>query len=337
MGRPAASVIIGVYNRARQIGACLESLRASTFQDFEIVLVEDASSDGSGEVLERFKREHPERRVKVIHNPRNRGASGARNVGMDAAEGEVLLFTDSDCVVEPTWIEEMVKGIRLTGAAAVSGTVLDKEPSNLAERAYAGSCLVVRKTPNLMESNMALRRELGYRLDEAIFGGEGDDLAVRLRAAGHAIALVPGAVVHHHHAMGFRGYMRMGRQQGRGHAMYWYKHGRFLGRDLLAAGLAAIALPLGLADARLLVIPAALAALQLAAILLNEMHYKGKSTGESLAVLPVQVAYYAVRTESALRTWIRIALGREPAIRESRRRWTAARPRASGRSTGEGK
>lgn len=329
MTRPAASVVIGVYNRARQIGACLDSLLASTTADFELVLVEDASSDGSGEVLEAFRRAHPERRIVVVHNPRNRGASGARNVGMEHAAGEFLLFTDSDCVVEQTWIARMVEGFRRTGAGAISGTVLDKRPGNLAERAYVGSCLVTRKTPNLMESNMGLRAELGYRFDEAIFYGEGDDLATRLRAAGHGVALVPEAVVHHHHGMDFRGYMRMARVSGRGHALFWYKHGRFIGRDILAAVLAFLTLPLGLADARLLAIPALLAALQLGAILFNEVHYKGKPPGEAVAVLPVAICYYAIRTWTALRTWISARLGGEPAIQESRRRWREAR-RASG-------
>ena len=325
MSRPTASVVIGVYNRARQIERCLASLLASTTDDFEMVLVDDGSRDGSAEVLERFGREHPERLVKVVCNPRNLGASGARNAGMDAAEGEFLLFTDSDCVAEPAWIEQMVAGLRRTGAAAASGTVLDKPPTNLAERAYLGSCLVTRKAPTLMESNMGLRADLGYRFDAAIFGGEGDDLEHRLRAGGHRIALVPEAVVHHHHTLDLASYLRMGRQQGRGHAMFWYKHGRFLGRDILAAGLAVLTLPLGLVDQRLLALPVALALLQVAAILFNEVRFKGKPLLEALAVLPVQVPYYAVRTASALRTWARILLGREPAIRDSKASWDWAR------------
>lgn len=343
MTAPAASVVIGVYNRRREIVACVESLLRSTFADFEIVLVEDASTDGSGEVLDRLAREHPGR-VRVIHNASNRGASGARNVGMEAARGEVVLFTDSDCVVEPAWVEEMVKGFRRTGAAAISGTVLDKPPSNLTERAYVGSCWVMRKTPNLMEGNFGLRRDLGFRLDEAIFGGEGDDLAVRLRAASHAIALVPEAVVHHHHALRFRDYMRMGRQQGRGHALYWYKHGAWLGRDVAAGALAILTLPLGLADARLLAVPGALAALQLAGLLLNEIYYKRKPFAEALAVLPVSASFYAVRIVSVLAVLARVLAGREPAIRASRRRWreertalgarrTAAPPAAAGRQS----
>ncbi|ABS26021.1 glycosyltransferase family 2 protein [Anaeromyxobacter sp. Fw109-5] len=325
MKAPTASVVIGVFNRARQIVPCLESLLASTFQDFELVLVEDASTDDSAQVLARFKAAHPAHRIRIIQNERNRGASGSRNIGSDAAEGEFLLFTDSDCIVEPTWIEEMVKAFRSSGAPAVSGMVLDKPPTNLTERAYVGSCLVVRKTPNLMESNMGYRRSLGCRLDEAIFYGEGDDLATRLRAAGHVVALAPDAVVHHQHALHFASYMRMARVAGRGHTLYWYKHGKLLGRDIMFAGLAVLSLPLGLVDPLLLAIPALCASAQVAAILFNELHYKGKPMREALAVLPVQLAYYAVRTASALRTWTRIALGRERAIGESKTRWLEER------------
>lgn len=321
MTGPVVSVIIGVYNRRRQIVACVESLLRSTFAEFELILVEDCSQDGSGEVLERLKAEHPGRRIEVIHNERNRGASGARNVGMDAAEGEFLLFTDSDCVVTPTWIAEMVHAFRATGATAISGTVLDKPPENLTERAYVGSCLVTRKAPNLMESNFGLRRDAGFRLDEAIFGGEGDDLAVRLRHAGRTVALAPDAVVHHHHALRFRDYMRMGAQQGRGHGLYWYKHGRFVGRDIAAGTSALLTAPVAALDFRLLAVPASFAGLQLAAIVFNEVYFKRKSLREALVVLPVQVAYYVVRIRAALVTRARASLGLEAPIRESRRRW----------------
>jgi glycosyltransferase involved in cell wall biosynthesis len=323
--RPAASVIVGVYNRGREIVACVESLLASTFTDFEIVLVDDGSTDGSREVLERLRAAHPEHRIRVVGNDRNRGASAARNAGMDLAAGELLLFTDSDCLVEPTWLARMVEALRRGDAPAVSGTVRDEARSNLVERAYAGSADVVRKSPNLIEGNMGWRADLGYRLDEAIFGGEGDDLAQRMRADGHAIALVPDAVVVHRHALDFRRYMRMARQQGRGHTRYWYKHGKFLGRDILLGGLAVLTLPLGVLGAKVLAVPAALAALQIAAIVFNELHYKRKPPLEVLAVLPVSICFYAVRLGAALATWARIACGGEGAIRASRRRWLDSR------------
>lgn len=326
-----ASVVIGVFNRAGPIVACVRSLVASTSSGFEIILVEDGSTDDSALVLDRLASENPDR-IVVVRNRTNRGASGARNVGMERARGEFVLFTDSDCVVEPTWIEEMVAAFRRSGAAGVSGTVLDKQPSNRAERAYVGSCLVIHKAPNLMESNMGLRRDLGLRFDEAIFGGEGDDLAIRMRAAGQTVTLAPAAIVHHHHALTFRSYMRMARQQGHGHTLLWYKHGRLLGRDIAAGGLAVLASPLLLAGAPAACVPITLALLQLGAILFNEAHYKGKSLGEALAVAPEAVAYYAVRIAAFFGTRAGIWLGREPAIVASRRAWRTSFESARGQA-----
>ncbi len=235
---PVVTVVVGVYNRASAIVACLDSLLASTFVDYEVVLVEDASTDDSAEVLEQYLAEHAGAPLRLLRNPRNLGASGARNVGVEAACGDLVLFTDSDCVVEPTWIEELVKTFRSTAAAAASGVVLDQAASNLVERAYAGSCLTTAKAPNLMEGNMGFRRSVGVRFDESLFGGEGDDLARRITRAGGRIAFAPAAVVRHHHRLTLSAYVRMAWAIGRGHALYWYKHGLFLGHDILAGGLA---------------------------------------------------------------------------------------------------
>lgn len=319
--KPVASVAIGVFNRARQIIPCLDSLLASTEQNFQIVLVEDASSDNTREVLERYVREHPDRNIKLIINEKNRGASGSRNVGIDAADGDFVLFTDSDCIVEPTWIEEMVKTFRTTGAAAISGRVTDKPPTNLAERQYIGSCLVTAKEPNLMESNMGLRRDLGFHFDDVLFGGEGDDLAKRLRAHGHSTALAPDAAVCHHHALDLKKYFRMIYIMSRGHTFYWYKHGLVIGKDIAAMAACFLSLPLGLFGAKLLLVPAAFFCLQVLAILFNEMRYKGKPLGEALAVLPVAIPIYILRTAVSLRTLFRIMIGAEPAIRASKKAW----------------
>jgi glycosyltransferase involved in cell wall biosynthesis len=329
-----ASIIIGVYNRGRQIGPCVESLLASTFKDFELVLIDDASRDDSLAVLRELEKRDP--RIRVFENERNRGASGTRNVGMGLARGELLMFVDSDCIVEPTWLENMVAGMRRSNAAAASGIVRDPPPRNLAERAYAGTCLVAHKAPVLMECNMCLRASLGYRLDEAIFNGEGDDLARRMIADGHTLTLVDDAVVYHHHALDFPAYMRMARTVARGHVAYWYKHGKFLGRDLIFAGLAVLTLPLALIDLRLLLVPALLASLQLAAILFAELQYKRKPVGEALTVLPVLICYYAVRVTSAFKTWLQIWSGRFPAAVASKRQFQAERAARAGGARGSG-
>lgn len=328
MTGPAASIVIGVYNRGGQITACLDSLLDSTFQDFEIVLVEDRSTDDSAAVLERYRRVHPGRLIRIVHNERNLGACGARNVGIAHARGRWVFFVDSDCVVEPTWLAEMVRATA-GDAVGLSGTVRDKHPDNLAERAYAGSCLISRKAANLMECNMGLRADVAreYQFDDAIaYGGEGDDLTRRLVARGRRVAFVPDAVVHHHHVMGLGGYMRMAVRLGRGHTRYWYKHGMWVGRDVALLVLAIVTLPLALVDARVLVATSALVGLQVVAVLLNELHFKAKPLLEAIRVLPVSLLYSAVRAGSVLLTLARIASGSgEAGIRASKRRWTSAR------------
>lgn len=135
---PRASVIVCVYNRARQVLPCLESLLASTFDDFEIVLVDDASTDESPEVLARFRDDHPERSIRIVRNEINQGISGARNAGIDAARGDLVFFTDSDCTVEPDWLQQMVAAFDDAHVSAVAGTVVEPPPRNWAEMARWG-------------------------------------------------------------------------------------------------------------------------------------------------------------------------------------------------------
>jgi hypothetical protein len=220
-------------------------------------------------------------------------------------------------------VEEIVKGFKRTGAAAVSGTVFDKPPTNIAERLYIGSCNVIRKSPNLMESNMGFSRNIGFSFDEAIFGGEGDDLAKRLRVHGHKIALVPEAVVLHNHSLDLASFRRMTAQQARGHTFFWYKHGIFMGKDIAAMGGALLSLPLVLIDIWLTWVPVVFLFLQIAAIFYNESYYKGKSLKEAVIVLPLAICIYTWRAFISLVTWGRILLGLEPGIHVSKRAWRA--------------
>ena len=87
------SVIVPVYNTERYLPACVESILNQTFSDLEVILVDDGSTDGSGDLCEQYVR--MDRRVRTIHQS-NRGLSAARNAGMEVAEGEYFYFIDSD-------------------------------------------------------------------------------------------------------------------------------------------------------------------------------------------------------------------------------------------------
>ncbi|MCF0219244.1 MAG: glycosyltransferase family 2 protein [Muribaculaceae bacterium] len=106
--RPKVSVIVPVYNTRNVLGQCLDSLMAQTYANVEFVFVDDASTDGSAELLAQCASQHPEREINIIHLPQNRGRAYARNCGMDHATGDFLAFCDSDDWVEPTMIEACV-------------------------------------------------------------------------------------------------------------------------------------------------------------------------------------------------------------------------------------
>ena len=95
------SVIIPVYNAAAFVTRCLESVSRQTYRDFEIVAVDDGSTDGSGALLDRLAGELP---LHVIHQP-NQGQSVARNVAMREARGEYVLMVDADDFLHPRLLE----------------------------------------------------------------------------------------------------------------------------------------------------------------------------------------------------------------------------------------
>jgi len=324
---PRSSIVICVYNRGDEVQACLKSLLELTDRDFEIVLVDDCSTDDTPERLAAFQDAHRDVSVTIVRNQTNLGVSGARNTGVDAATGRFVLFTDSDCEVDPHWLERILVPFEDPSTAGVGGTVLNPEPETYAERAYVGRSRIVpsmAQARHLVGCNMAYRREAVARLrfDEALtYGCDEDDLARRLIKSGYRIAFAPDAVVHHRHRLTARSYMRMARRQGQGAARHWYKHGRYVGRDLLPIVAAIATLPLALIDAKLLLLPAAFATAQLAAIAYNEYHLKGKGVVETLTVLPMAVLYYVFKLTGYLQTAVSLLAGGESKIRTSKARW----------------
>lgn len=105
MNNPLATVIIPTFNRRRWIGECLDSVKAQTYPHIETLVIDDCSTDGTVEWL----RENPDYSFAQIHlQPRNGGASVARNTGIAMAQGELIVFIDSDDVLAPNHIEKAV-------------------------------------------------------------------------------------------------------------------------------------------------------------------------------------------------------------------------------------
>lgn len=91
--KPILSVIVPIYNRQKYLEDCIESILNQTFRDFELILVNDGSTDDSGMICEKYAL--TDSRIKIIHK-KNGGVASARNAGLDVAKGEYLSFIDSD-------------------------------------------------------------------------------------------------------------------------------------------------------------------------------------------------------------------------------------------------
>lgn len=113
------SIVIPIYNKEAYIEACMESLLRQDFDGFEIVAVDDGSTDRSGELCDRIAL--TDRRIRVFHQS-NGGVTAARRFGVEQARGRYIVFVDSDDELMPHALETMYRVIEETGADEVVGT-----------------------------------------------------------------------------------------------------------------------------------------------------------------------------------------------------------------------
>ena len=109
------SVVIPVYNVKDYLPKCIDSVLAQDFEDYEVILIDDGSTDGeSGAICDRYAAAHPER-IRAIHKP-NGGVGEARNVGIEAAQGEYLIFIDSDDYIAPNMFRVLADAVARFGS-----------------------------------------------------------------------------------------------------------------------------------------------------------------------------------------------------------------------------
>jgi glycosyltransferase involved in cell wall biosynthesis len=102
---PQISVIIPVYNSADTIGAAVASILAQTYADYEILVIDDCSTDSTPAVVDELAAKHPQ--IRAHHNPKNLDISGNRNLGISLARGDFVAFVDADDTVEPRYLETL--------------------------------------------------------------------------------------------------------------------------------------------------------------------------------------------------------------------------------------
>jgi GT2 family glycosyltransferase len=231
---PRVSVIVCSYNGGATLQQCLNSLSQLEYPDYEVIVVDDGSTDQTRAILARFPA------VRVIHQP-NRGLSAARNAGLQAATGSIVAYTDADCYADPDWITQLVHQLKCTQAAGVGGPNLSPEDGRQAAcvAASPGQPTHVLESHQVAEHipgcNMAFRREalLGTKGFDPVYRKAGDDVDIcwRLQQAGYWITFAPGAVVWHHRRQSPRAYLRQQAGYGEAEALLRFKHpDKFNGR-----------------------------------------------------------------------------------------------------------
>ena len=228
-GGPPVTVVVATRDRPQSLARCLRALTALTYARFEVVVVDNAPS--TRETLAVVQQQSgQDARVRYVRELRP-GVSCARNRGLGEARGELVAFTDDDVVVDPGWLDGVLRGFdRSPSVACVTGLVPSAHLDNAEQRyfdrrvSWAVSCTPRRYDPHAglqasplypyaagqfgTGANFAFRtavlRNLGG-FDEALgpgtptAAGEDLDLFVRPFLAGHTIAYEPAAIAWHHH------------------------------------------------------------------------------------------------------------------------------------------
>ena len=117
------SIVIPVYNKKAYIGECLDSVLNQALSDFEMILVDDGSSDGSGAVCDEYARR--DARISVIHKP-NGGPSAARNTGVELARGDYLVFLDCDDMLAEGFLQEAESAILANNSPDIVVCCIDR-------------------------------------------------------------------------------------------------------------------------------------------------------------------------------------------------------------------
>ncbi len=250
------SVVIPAYNAAATIEECLLSLGEQTIPraEYEVIVVDDGSTDQTGEVARRHG-------ASVLKQP-NSGPAAARNRGIAAARGDIVLFTDADCAPAPDWIEQMaaplsdqrivgVKGIYRTRQRSLAARFIQLEYQDRYDHTARSEYVDFIDTYAACYRRQVLVESGGFDTSFPLASTEDQELSFRLAEAGHKMVFNPRAIVYHRHPESWCRYARRKYKIGYWKALVLRLHPRKAWRDTHTPGslklqmvLAALTAPL---------------------------------------------------------------------------------------------
>ena len=235
---PLVSVVVPARNNARTIGACLDALVAQDYPKdrYEVIVVDRPAADRTADIVRRYP-------VAYVPDPVGRGPAAARNLGLEVARGDIIAFTDADCVPSPSWLRRGVERFA-DGVGCVAGELRPYELRTVAQRyvdsrqAYSLSwALTEAEKPFAWTANAFYRRSVFDRIgtfDGSMLTAEDVDLAWRMQdRLGLKIAYSPEAVIFHQHRESIRALLKQRRGYGYGWVQLYLKHRQQLSRHTL--------------------------------------------------------------------------------------------------------
>lgn len=219
---PSVSVIVCAFNAQSTIRECLEGLKRVDYPDFEVIVVNDGSTDATAAIADEYS-------VRLINTP-NRGLSNARNTGLEAANGGIVAYLDSDAFPDPHWLKYLAAAFLDSTYVGIGGPNLAPPGLGIVadcfDNAPGGPAHVLlsdREAEHIPGCNMAFRREnlvaIGGFDPTLRIAGDDVDICWRLQDGGGGLGFSPGAMVWHHRRTTLRSYWKQQRGYGRAEAL----------------------------------------------------------------------------------------------------------------------
>jgi GT2 family glycosyltransferase len=219
---PSFSVVVCVYNAESTIEDCLDGIAALDYPEYEVIVVDDGSTDDTAELASRYD-------VRLVRTE-NRGLSRARNTGIEAAKGDIVAFIDGDARPDPHWLRYLAQSFTTHDFVGVGGPNIqpagDPWPADCVAAAPGGPIHVLlsdRVAEHIPGCNMAFWRrvllEVGGFDPRYRVAGDDVDLCWRLQERGWTLGFHAGAMVWHHHRDSIAAFWRQQRGYGRAEAL----------------------------------------------------------------------------------------------------------------------
>jgi len=230
------SIVIPAYNCEDTIEKCLDSLKKLKWENTEIIIINDGSTDQTSKILKKYKE-------IIVINTKNKGPSNARNLGIKKAKGEFIAFTDSDCILHPEWLEELYKGFTSDKIAGVGGD--QQSPSDETEtgkliqdfmKSVGFVADYLKTSQNLIKTNhnptcnvlyrKSVLKEIGG-FDEKLWPGEDVEIDLKIIRKGYFLYYNPKSIVYHYRPKNLKSFSRMMDRYGWAQAYLVRRYGPF--------------------------------------------------------------------------------------------------------------